>query len=116
MLEVSGQPGLWSKFEASQGYRARPCLKKPKLGGWGFSSVVERLPSKPKALGSVSSSEKKKEKEKKPKLVTQFEVSMSACVCGYHMCAWCLNKPEEVSDSAELKLQVVMIHHMGAGN
>lgn len=79
MLEVSGQPGLCSKFEARQGYRARPCLKKPKL-------------------------------------VTQFEVSMSACICGYHMCAWCLNKPEEVSDFAELKLQVVMIHHMGAGN
>jgi len=33
--------------------------------GWGFSSVVEPLPSKHKALGSVSSSEKKKKKEKK---------------------------------------------------
>jgi len=32
--------------------------------GWGFSSVVERLPSKRKALGSVSSSEKKKRKKK----------------------------------------------------
>jgi hypothetical protein len=31
-------------------------------GGWGFSSVVERLPSKRKALGSVLSSGKKKEK------------------------------------------------------
>jgi hypothetical protein len=31
-------------------------------GGWGFSSVVERLPSKPKALGSVLSSGKKKKK------------------------------------------------------
>jgi len=28
--------------------------------GWGFSSVVEHLPSKRKALGSVLSSEKKK--------------------------------------------------------
>jgi len=35
--------------------------------GWGFSSVVEHLPSKRKALGSVPSSEKvrKKKKEKK---------------------------------------------------
>jgi len=33
--------------------------------GWGFISVVERLPSKHKALGSVPSSEKKKRKEKK---------------------------------------------------
>jgi hypothetical protein len=31
-------------------------------GGWGFSSVVERLPSKPKALGSVLSSGKKKKR------------------------------------------------------
>jgi len=29
------------------------------FGGWGFSSVIERLPSKCKALGSVPSSEKK---------------------------------------------------------
>jgi len=29
-------------------------------GGWGFSSVVEHLPSKCKALGLVPSSEKKK--------------------------------------------------------
>jgi len=40
---------------------------KTKTGGWGFSSVVEHLPSKRKALGSVSSSEKKKEKKKKDK-------------------------------------------------
>jgi len=33
--------------------------------GWGFSSVVERLPSKRKALGSVLSSEKKKRKKKR---------------------------------------------------
>jgi len=36
--------------------------------GWGFSSVVERLPSQRKALGSVPSSEKKR-KKKKEKLV-----------------------------------------------
>jgi len=35
-----------------------PVLKKYKTGGWGFSSVVERLPSKRKALGLVPSSEK----------------------------------------------------------
>jgi len=34
------------------------------IWGWEFSSVVERLPSKRKALGSVHSSGKK-EKEKK---------------------------------------------------
>jgi len=33
--------------------------------GWGFNSVVERLPSKRKALGSVPSSEKKEKKRKK---------------------------------------------------
>jgi len=33
--------------------------------GWGFSSVVERLPRKHKALGSVPSSEKKRTKKKK---------------------------------------------------
>jgi len=35
-------------------------VKSEKNGGWGFSSVVERLPRKRKALGSVPSSEKKK--------------------------------------------------------
>jgi len=34
-------------------------------GGWGFSSVVERLPRKRRALGSVPSSEKKNQKKKK---------------------------------------------------
>jgi len=32
------------------------------IWGWGFSSVVERLPRKRKALGLVPSSEKKKRK------------------------------------------------------
>jgi len=32
--------------------------------GWGFSSVVQRLPRKRKALGSVPSSEKKNQKKK----------------------------------------------------
>lgn len=32
--------------------------------GWGFSSVIERLPSNRKALGSVPSSAKKKKKER----------------------------------------------------
>jgi hypothetical protein len=40
--------------------------------GWGFSSVVERLPSKHKALGSVLSSGKKKEKKKKEKKKRQL--------------------------------------------
>jgi hypothetical protein len=34
-----------------------------KMRGWGFSSVVKCLPSKPKALGSVLSSGKKKKKK-----------------------------------------------------
>jgi len=33
------------------------------LWGWGFSSVVERLPSKRKALGSIPGPEKKKKKK-----------------------------------------------------
>jgi len=33
--------------------------------GWGFSSVVERLPRKRKALGSVPTSEKKNQKKNK---------------------------------------------------
>jgi len=40
------------------------CFKE-KGGSWGFGSVVERFPSKRKALGSVPSSEKKKRKKKK---------------------------------------------------
>jgi len=38
-----------------------------KGGGWGFSSMVERLPRKRKALGSVPSSEKQKQKQKQKK-------------------------------------------------
>jgi len=37
---------------------------KGKTWGWGFSSAVERLSSKCKALGLVPSSEKKKRKKK----------------------------------------------------
>jgi len=40
-------------------------LKITQNRGWGFSSVVERLPRKRKALGSVPSSEKKNQKKKK---------------------------------------------------
>jgi len=48
--------------------------KKRDIWGWGFSSVVERLPRKRKALGSVPSSEKKKEPKKKKKSET-YKVS-----------------------------------------
>jgi len=41
--------------------------KKRNSWGWGFSSVVERLPRKRKALGSVPSSKKKEPKRKKKK-------------------------------------------------
>jgi len=44
-----------------------PILNNCKHWGWGFSSVVENLPSKCKALGSVPSSEKKKKKQKNKK-------------------------------------------------
>jgi len=42
-----------------------PWFKNEEKRGWGFSSVVERLPRKRKALGSVPSSEKKEPKKKK---------------------------------------------------
>ena len=42
--------------------------------GWGLSSVVERLPSKRKALGSVPSSEKKKKKKKKKRCITDHDM------------------------------------------
>jgi len=41
------------------------CGSKLACRGWGFSSVVERLPRKHKALGSVPSSEKQNQKKKK---------------------------------------------------
>jgi hypothetical protein len=44
---------------------------KPAMWGWGFSSVVERLPSKCKALGSVLSSGKNKNKQTNKKKKTQ---------------------------------------------
>jgi len=72
-----------SELEASLVYRvssrtARATQRNPvsknqnlihfkKMWGWGFSSVVERLPRKRKALGSVPSSEKKNKKKKKKK-------------------------------------------------
>jgi hypothetical protein len=43
-------------------------------GGWGGSSVVERLPSMCKALGSMSYTTKKKEKKKKR--IREQEVGM----------------------------------------
>jgi len=41
----------------------KPSDKRTHNTGWGFSSVVERLPRKRKALGSVPSSEKKRKKQ-----------------------------------------------------
>ena len=41
-------------------WKGKAKINKEQNGGWGFSSVVERLPSKRKALGSVLSSVKKK--------------------------------------------------------
>jgi hypothetical protein len=39
---------------------------------------------------------------------------LPACMSVHH--AWCLQKTEEVSDALDLKLQMVMSHHVGAGN
>jgi hypothetical protein len=63
-LLVSDQTGLHSKFQDSQHYTKKPCHKNTLRRGWGFSSVVKCLPSKPKALGSVLSSGKKEKKKK----------------------------------------------------
>jgi len=58
---------------------------KKKYWGWGFSSVVERLPRKRKALGSVPSSEKKEPKKKK---ILIYFPRMCACVRA------CMRKPQ----------------------
>jgi len=42
------------------GWRDGSVVKKTDCGGWGFSSVVERLPSKRKALGPQLQKKKKK--------------------------------------------------------
>ncbi|EDL99635.1 rCG37968 [Rattus norvegicus] len=57
--------------------------------GWGFSSVVERLPSKRKALGSVPSSEKKKKKKKKK----TKRVCVCVCVCFLNNVQGCVSPP-----------------------
>lgn len=45
------------QFCSSQGERRRDAAQDTSDWGWGFSSVVEPLPSKGKALGSVLSSD-----------------------------------------------------------
>jgi len=63
------------KLLGKEGQRAmveRDRIKEESMG-WGFSSVVERLPRKRKALGSVPSSEKKKKMD-----------SSHTCVCNTH--------------------------------
>jgi len=47
--------------------------------GWGFSSVVERLPSKRKALGSVPSSKKKKKEKKKSSPMIGMDTPTNFC-------------------------------------
>jgi hypothetical protein len=34
----------------------------------------------------------------------------------YHMCAWCLQRPERALGSMELEAQMVVSCHVGAGN
>jgi len=60
-----------SRDNAMASQKGRQILPRNKdIRGWGFSSVVERLPRKHKALGSVPSSGKKKRKQKKKKKKT----------------------------------------------
>uniref|UniRef100_A0A8I5ZV41 Coiled-coil domain-containing protein 72 n=1 Tax=Rattus norvegicus TaxID=10116 RepID=A0A8I5ZV41_RAT len=56
--------GAESQGQGGKGALATGGIKKSGKG-WGFISVIERLPSKLKALRSVPSSEKKKKKKKK---------------------------------------------------
>jgi len=51
--------GSWTVKRCCDRFNYWQKTKQNKKQGWGFSSVVERLPSKRKALGSVPSSEKK---------------------------------------------------------
>jgi len=49
--------GRWKKDQENPIVKQESrCGFRKALGGWGFSSVVERLPRKRKALGSVPSS------------------------------------------------------------
>jgi hypothetical protein len=82
MPVVSPYLGDGSRFEASAGYIVRPCLKKTRAGGLGCSSVVQRLPSMPEALGLIPAPEKKKDKKKKtsPQKDKSWECS-SVAVC-----------------------------------
>jgi len=58
-----GKDYLWQSRENLKiQYKSKD--KKIISWGWGFSSVVERLPRKRKTLGSVPSSEKKNQKKK----------------------------------------------------
>jgi len=54
--KVQSEMKKWSSTAQNNIFRQR---------GWGFSSVVERLPRNHKALGLVLSSEKKKKKHQK---------------------------------------------------
>jgi hypothetical protein len=59
--------------------------------GWGFSSVVERLPSKRKALGSVlSSGQRQKNKQTKKTLQLKQRYSKSAKLAGIKVKSWCI--------------------------
>jgi len=54
--------------------------------GWAFSSVVERLPRKHKALGSVPSSEKKNQKNKKWVYLYGFKAYLAYIVNSRAVC------------------------------
>ena len=73
---------LWSAyFQKEKEIYAQLLNSFLKRGGWGFSSVVERLPRKRKALGSVPSSEKKNQKKKKKKKKDFHPNHLEASLC-----------------------------------
>ena len=82
------------------------------LRGWGFSLVVERLPRKRKALGSVPSSEKKKKKKSKIILLILVKTKWNCkLTCGLNLSAlvWALHLFLFLNTSLELKRQVLCI-------
>jgi len=80
-------------------YNTESALLKPKPGGWGFSSVVERLPRKRKALGSVPSSKKKRTKKKKKKKEKKKKQSLDQSINASQ-----LQKKIKFKDRERLKL------------
>jgi len=67
--EFNSQQPLGGSQPSVMGSNATIFFKKQRVRGWGFTSVVERLPSKYKALGLVPSSKNKQTNKQKPQRV-----------------------------------------------